>query len=500
MTVGAHGSPTMWLQRRETVHSPPTVLRVRGGGWLPWNKKGAEEQEGAERRRRSSRSEGRRPRTRACSECERRTTQRDRCSNCLRKAGSSAEQPARSHGRRKGERSHDERDGDRHARERVERDGSSKGDSRSNAGARRGESDRWRDGQGGRSRSRGLDSRDRGSEGAESRSSPRASEADSGRKKDSWFRRLLPFGQQSGKQVQQDTIASAGLGPAGSKAQLSEDSCAQGSCAAGLAGLPAMHFVANPELYRQLQLERHAAKAAAMRRREGGITGWVRWFIKWGMALATLQPIVVTMFVTALKVLLFVRRVFFGLVDMEDERVFGDDAKSTTTFADVVGCDEAKKELEDIVAYLKDPAKFTRLGGKMPKGVLLWGPPGTGKTLLAKAIAGEAGVPFKYASGSEFEEMYVGVGARRVRDLFGAAKKAGPCIVFLDEIDAVGSKRAMTEQQSSRQTLNQILTELDGFNSADGLIVIGATNFPEVGMPRSSLLCKRCALCPQSSS
>jgi len=145
-----------------------------------------------------------------------------------------------------------------------------------------------------------------------------------------------------------------------------------------------------------------------------------------------------------------------------------------------VGVDEAKKELEDIVAYLKDPAKFTRLGGKMAKGVLLWGPPGTGKTLLARAIAGEAGVPFKYASGSEFEEMYVGVGARRVRDLFQQAKKQRPCIVFLDEIDAIGSSRSMTDQQSLRQTLNQILTELDGFSSSEGLIVIAATNFPEV--------------------
>ncbi|EKX42517.1 hypothetical protein GUITHDRAFT_88057 [Guillardia theta CCMP2712] len=155
-------------------------------------------------------------------------------------------------------------------------------------------------------------------------------------------------------------------------------------------------------------------------------------------------------------------------------------ARSNTTFNDVVGVDEAKKELEDIVAYLKDPAKFTRLGGKMAKGVLLWGPPGTGKTLLARAIAGEAGVPFKYASGSEFEEMYVGVGARRVRDLFQAAKKSLPCIVFLDEIDAIGSSRSMTDQQSLRQTLNQILTELDGFTSSEGLIVIAATNFPEV--------------------
>lgn len=116
----------------------------------------------------------------------------------------------------------------------------------------------------------------------------------------------------------------------------------------------------------------------------------------------------------------------------------------------------------------------------MTKGVLLYGPPGTGKTLLARAVAGEAGVPFKYASGSEFEEKYVGVGAQRVRDLFQAARKSAPCIIFIDEIDAIGSTRSLTDQQSLRQTLNQILTELDGFAASEGLIVIGATNFPEV--------------------
>lgn len=149
-------------------------------------------------------------------------------------------------------------------------------------------------------------------------------------------------------------------------------------------------------------------------------------------------------------------------------------------FSDVKGCDEAKADLEELVAYLRNPEQFSRLGGKMPRGVLMLGPPGTGKTLLAKAVAGEANVPFFACSGSEFEEMYVGVGARRIRDLFAAAKKKSPAIIFIDEIDAVGGKRQDRETTATRMSLNQLLTELDGFNENSGIVVIGATNTPKM--------------------
>jgi cell division protease FtsH len=153
------------------------------------------------------------------------------------------------------------------------------------------------------------------------------------------------------------------------------------------------------------------------------------------------------------------------------------------TFADVAGVDEAKAELEEIVSFLRDPKKFTRLGGRIPKGVLLVGPPGTGKTLLARAIAGEAGVPFFSISGSDFVEMFVGVGASRVRDLFAQGKKNAPCIIFVDEIDAVGRHRGAGlggGHDEREQTLNQLLVEMDGFESNEGVIIIAATNRPDV--------------------
>jgi ATP-dependent metalloprotease len=152
---------------------------------------------------------------------------------------------------------------------------------------------------------------------------------------------------------------------------------------------------------------------------------------------------------------------------------------SDVRFEDVKGVEEAKAELEEIVEYLKNPEKFTRLGGKLPRGLLLTGPPGTGKTLLAKAIAGEAGVPFFFSSGSQFEEVYVGLGAKRVRELFEAAKKKSPSIIFIDEIDAVGGTRKLKDQSALKQTLNELLVQMDGFDENNGVIVIGATNFAE---------------------
>jgi len=153
------------------------------------------------------------------------------------------------------------------------------------------------------------------------------------------------------------------------------------------------------------------------------------------------------------------------------------------TFADVAGCDEAKQELEEIIDFLKDPQKFQRLGGRLPKGALLVGPPGTGKTLLAKAVAGEAGRPFFSMSGSDFVEMFVGVGASRVRDLFEQGKSHAPCIIFIDEIDAVGRHRGAGlggGHDEREQTLNQLLVEMDGFESNDGVILLAATNRPDI--------------------
>ena len=159
------------------------------------------------------------------------------------------------------------------------------------------------------------------------------------------------------------------------------------------------------------------------------------------------------------------------------------EAQGRVTFDDVAGVDEAKEDLVEIVDFLRDPQKFQRLGGKMPHGVLLVGPPGTGKTLTARAVAGEANVPFFTISGSDFVEMFVGVGASRVRDMFEQAKKNAPCIIFIDEIDAVGRHRGAGlggGNDEREQTLNQLLVEMDGFETNEGIILIAATNRPDV--------------------
>lgn len=160
-----------------------------------------------------------------------------------------------------------------------------------------------------------------------------------------------------------------------------------------------------------------------------------------------------------------------------------DPEKQKVTFKDVAGVDEAKEELQEVVEFLKDPKRYTEIGARIPKGVLLYGPPGTGKTLLARAVAGEAGVPFFSISGSDFVEMFVGVGAARVRDLFDQAKKNAPCIVFVDEIDAVGRQRGAGlggGHDEREQTLNQLLVEMDGFDSNEGIIILAATNRPDI--------------------
>ncbi|XP_066912250.1 uncharacterized protein [Clytia hemisphaerica] len=169
------------------------------------------------------------------------------------------------------------------------------------------------------------------------------------------------------------------------------------------------------------------------------------------------------------------------MLNVSQKEILPDQSEKKFRFTDVQGCDEAKAELQEVVEFLKSPEKFERLGAKLPGGVLLIGPPGTGKTLLARAIAGEADVPFFFASGSEFDEMFVGVGASRVRKLFAAAKERAPCIIFIDELDAIGGTRVTNDHQPySRMTLNQLLVELDGFDQTEGIIVIGATNFPEI--------------------
>ena len=169
----------------------------------------------------------------------------------------------------------------------------------------------------------------------------------------------------------------------------------------------------------------------------------------------------------------------FGMGESKAKMIFG--KKQDTNFDSVAGIDESKEELKEVVDFLKNPTKYTRMGARIPKGVLLVGPPGTGKTLLARAVSGEAGVPFFFASGAEFEELLVGAGAARVRDLFAKAKKAAPSIIFIDEIDAMARKRGSVIQSSAtEQTLNQILVEMDGFDNNTGIIVLAATNRPDV--------------------
>ena len=199
------------------------------------------------------------------------------------------------------------------------------------------------------------------------------------------------------------------------------------------------------------------------------------------------------MFVVLIALGIYAFRKMSGAMNNETNRTLGfgkikaktlvEDEKRKTTFKDVAGCDEEKAELEELVEFLKNPESFTELGARIPRGVLLVGPPGTGKTLLARAVAGEAGAPFLSLSGSDFVEMYVGVGASRVRDLFEQAKKKAPAIVFIDEIDAVGRHRGAGTgggNDEREQTLNQLLVEMDGFGTNSGIIVIAATNRPDV--------------------
>lgn len=206
--------------------------------------------------------------------------------------------------------------------------------------------------------------------------------------------------------------------------------------------------------------------------------------------LASMLPMLVALVVMALLWWFMIKRLNTGMGDAGKQMNFGKakvkqmaDEKRKTTFADVAGADEEKEELREIVEFLKNPKKYNELGARIPKGVLLVGPPGTGKTLLARAVAGEAGVPFFSISGSDFVEMFVGVGASRVRDLFEQAKKNSPCIIFIDEIDAVGRQRGAGlggGHDEREQTLNQLLVEMDGFGANEGVIMIAATNRPDI--------------------
>lgn len=206
--------------------------------------------------------------------------------------------------------------------------------------------------------------------------------------------------------------------------------------------------------------------------------------------ISNMLPTIIILIVMGLFWWFIMRRAFSGMGDAGRQMNFGkakiknmNDEKRKTTFADVAGADEEKEELSEIVEFLRNPKKYNELGARIPKGVLLVGPPGTGKTLLARAIAGEAGVPFFSISGSDFVEMFVGVGASRVRDLFDQAKKNSPCIIFIDEIDAVGRQRGAGlggGHDEREQTLNQLLVEMDGFGANEGVIMIAATNRPDI--------------------
>lgn len=233
-------------------------------------------------------------------------------------------------------------------------------------------------------------------------------------------------------------------------------------------------FGVEPDLEFTKQLTEKDISVAYKENEEDGF--WQTFLFTWG-------PMIILLFIF----FFFMRQIQAGggkamSFGKSRARLMSDHSKRVT-FKDVAGMDEAREELEEIIDFLKDPKRFQRLGGRIPKGVLLMGPPGTGKTLLARAIAGEAGVPFFSISGSDFVEMFVGVGASRVRDLFEQGKKNAPCIIFIDEIDAVGRQRGAGVgggHDEREQTLNQLLVEMDGFETNDGVIIIAATNRPDV--------------------
>ena len=229
----------------------------------------------------------------------------------------------------------------------------------------------------------------------------------------------------------------------------------------------------------------------AINEENGGTDKIIKYDYKSGGQAAWLMNLLPTVLMIAIMVVfwIFIMKRMNASMGADKTMGFGkakvrkDDGKKKTTFADVAGADEEKEEMAEIVDFLKDPKKYNELGAKIPKGVLLVGPPGTGKTLLARAVAGEAGVPFFSISGSDFVEMFVGVGASRVRDLFGEAKKEAPAIIFIDEIDAVGRQRGAGlggGHDEREQTLNQLLVEMDGFGANEGVIVMAATNRPDI--------------------